>query len=72
MNTREEKELEKLRQEINWHNHLYHALDSPKIADYEYDLLFEKLKELEARFPETILLILQLRELGQKQKAKRQ
>ena len=49
MNTREEKELEKLRQEINWHNHLYHALDSPKIADYEYDLLFEKLKEIDER-----------------------
>ena len=70
MNTREEKELEKLRQEINWHNHLYHALDSPKIADYEYDLLFEKLKELEARFPETITPHSPTQRIGAKAKGK--
>ena len=70
MNTREEKEIEKLRQEINWHNHLYHALDSPKIADYEYDLLFEKLKELEARFPETITPHSPTQRIGAKAKGK--
>ncbi len=45
------KELEKLREEINYHNHRYYILDSPVISDAEYDRLFKKLQELENNFP---------------------
>ena len=48
------KELEKLREEINYHNHRYYILDSPVISDAEYDRLFKKLQELENNFPHLI------------------
>lgn len=47
-------EIEKLRQEIENHNYLYHVLDNPQISDAEYDRLFKRLKELEAKHPELI------------------
>ncbi|MBI3582777.1 MAG: NAD-dependent DNA ligase LigA [Nitrospinae bacterium] len=48
------KELEKLREEINYHNHRYYILDSPVISDAEYDRLFKKLQEIEKKFPHLI------------------
>ena len=48
------KELEKLREEINYHNHRYYILDSPVISDSEYDRLFRRLQELETKFPHLI------------------
>ena len=48
------KQIEELRQQINYHNYLYHTLDSPIISDYEFDQLMNKLKELEAVHPELI------------------
>lgn len=47
-------ELEKLRAQINYHNYRYNTLDDPEISDYEYDQLFQKLKQLEAQHPELI------------------
>ena len=38
--------------EINHHNKLYYAMDSPEISDFEYDLLINELKKLELEFPE--------------------
>ncbi|MDD4179164.1 MAG: NAD-dependent DNA ligase LigA [Candidatus Margulisbacteria bacterium] len=49
-----EKKIEKLRQEIRHHDHLYYVLDKPAIADREYDKLFRELKELESQYPELI------------------
>jgi len=46
------KEIEKLREEINYHNYRYYVLDEPVISDEEYDKLFKRLKELEERYPE--------------------
>ncbi|OGC78453.1 MAG: DNA ligase (NAD(+)) LigA [candidate division Zixibacteria bacterium RBG_16_50_21] len=46
--------VEKLRQEINYHNHLYHVLDSPEITDAEYDRLFDQLVDLEKKYPQLI------------------
>lgn len=45
---------EQLQSEINYHNHLYHALDNPVIPDTQYDLLMEKLRTLESEHPEVI------------------
>lgn len=49
-----QKELEKLRREIEHHNKLYYVLDAPVISDYEYDMLMNRLKALEAEHPELI------------------
>ena len=46
--------LGKLRQEIRHHNNCYYNNDAPEISDYEYDMLMQELKGLEARFPELI------------------
>ena len=47
-------ELEKLRREINYHNKLYHVYDAPVISDYDYDMLMQRLKAIEAEHPELI------------------
>ena len=47
-------EIEKLRDEIRYHNAKYYDEDSPEISDYEYDLLMERLKKIEADYPQLI------------------
>jgi DNA ligase (NAD+) len=47
-------EIERLRAEINRHNELYYQKNAPEISDYEFDLLLEKLKKLEQKYPELI------------------
>ncbi len=47
-----EKRHEKLKELIRRHDYLYHVKDSPEISDYEYDLLFTELLELEKKHPE--------------------
>ncbi|QTR51828.1 NAD-dependent DNA ligase LigA [Candidatus Thiothrix anitrata] len=47
-------QLEKLRQQLRYHNHLYYVLDDPQIPDVEYDRLFRELQSLEAAHPELI------------------
>jgi DNA ligase (NAD+) len=46
------KQIDTLRDEIRRHDHRYYVLDDPHIADREYDVLFKRLLELEARHPE--------------------
>jgi DNA ligase (NAD+) len=43
---------EELRQQINHHNYRYHVLDSPEIADAEYDQLMLELRAIENDHPE--------------------
>ena len=43
---------EELRATINYHNYRYYILDSPEIADAEYDRLMEELRAIEADHPE--------------------
>ena len=43
---------EKLRFEIQENSRLYYELDAPKISDYEYDMMFRELCELEEKFPD--------------------
>ena len=47
-------EIEKLREEIRRHEHLYYVLDAPEISDPEFDLLMQRLKKLEAAHPELV------------------
>ncbi|NEV48992.1 NAD-dependent DNA ligase LigA [Wolbachia pipientis] len=47
-----EKMREKLQDQINYHNVLYHKKNKPEISDAEYDELKKKLAEIEAQFPE--------------------
>ena len=49
-----EKEIISLRRELERHNRLYYVEDAPEISDYEYDLLMQRLKALEAEHPELI------------------
>lgn len=46
------KRAEKLRRELEHHNHRYYVLDDPAITDAEYDRLMRELSELEAAHPE--------------------
>jgi len=48
------KEIEKLREQIRYHEHRYFVLDSPEISDAEFDRLVERLKRLEAEHPSLI------------------
>jgi len=48
------KELTALRKEIKKHNKLYYEKDAPLIEDYEYDKLMQRLKAIEAEYPELI------------------
>ena len=49
-----QKEILKLRREIEHHNKLYYVMDAPVISDYEYDMLMNQLKALEAEHPELV------------------
>lgn len=46
------EQIEKLRQEIRRHEHLYYVLDQPEISDAEYDALMRRLQDLEREHPE--------------------
>jgi DNA ligase (NAD+) len=48
------KQVKDLREQINHHNHLYHALDNPEISDADYDKLMRRLIELEAEHPDLV------------------
>jgi DNA ligase (NAD+) len=49
-----EKEIEKLREEIRYHEYRYYVLDDPEISDYEFDQLMRKLQDLEREHPELV------------------
>lgn len=49
-----QEEIRKLRSELEYHNKLYYVLDAPVISDYDYDMLMQRLKALEAEHPELI------------------
>jgi DNA ligase (NAD+) len=46
------KRIEKLREEIEYHNYRYYVLDQPEITDAEYDRLMRELEKLEEQSPE--------------------
>lgn len=47
-------EIDHLRRLIEEHNYRYYVLDDPSVSDAEYDILFNRLKELETIKPELV------------------
>ena len=43
---------EQLREKIRYNSRLYYENDAPEISDYEYDMMFRELQDIEAEFPE--------------------
>src|ERR1041384_340556 len=48
------KKIQKLREELHRHNYQYYVLDDPLVSDATYDQLFQELKLLEEKYPETL------------------
>ena len=48
------KEYEGLVKTIKYHMDLYYNQDEPEISDYEYDMLMQRLKEIEKEHPEFV------------------
>ena len=44
--------IQKLREELNQHNHNYYVLDKPTISDFEFDQKLKQLQDLENKYPE--------------------
>jgi len=49
-----EKEIEKLRDGIRYHEHRYYVLSDPEISDYEFDQRMRRLQDLEREHPELV------------------
>jgi DNA ligase (NAD+) len=47
-----QQKIEGLRKELHQHNENYYLLDMPTISDYDFDMLLEELRDLEAKHPE--------------------
>ena len=54
MDDRVRQRADELRRRIHYHDHRYYVLDDPVISDYEYDLLMQELKAIEAQYPELV------------------
>src|SRR5215472_16566688 len=48
------KEAEELRGKIRRHEYLYHVQDTPEISDAKFDQLVERLKKIEAAYPDLV------------------
>ncbi len=46
------QQIERLRAEIDRHNHQYYVLNSPEISDYDFDMMLKQLESLEKEYPE--------------------
>jgi DNA ligase (NAD+) len=49
-----EKEIEKLRDQLRYHEHCYYVQDDPEISDFEFDKLMRRLQDLEREHPELV------------------
>src|SRR2546428_4505168 len=48
------KEIENLREKLRHHEYQYYVLDEPEISDAAYDRMMNRLRELEAAYPELV------------------
>ena len=46
--------INELVEKLNYHSHRYYVLDDPEISDYDYDMMQNELKKLEADFPQFV------------------
>ena len=49
-----EKEIEKLREDIRYHEHRYYILMDPEISDVKFDKLMHRLQEIEKEHPDLV------------------
>lgn len=49
-----EKRINELKDLVRYHSRLYYELDAPELDDYEYDLLYHELLDLEEKYPELV------------------
>ena len=48
------QELDELKRQIAYHSNLYYNENRTEISDYEYDMLMNRLKEIESQYPQLI------------------
>lgn len=48
------EEVKTLREQIEYHSNRYYNMDAPEITDYEYDMLMQRLKQIEKVHPELV------------------
>ena len=48
------KELDDLKRQIAYHSHLYYVENRNEISDYEYDMLLQRVKQIENEYPQLI------------------
>ena len=58
--------IQQLTQTINQHNIEYYVHDNPIISDYEYDVLFKELQQLELKHPDLICIDSPTKRVGSK------
>lgn len=46
-----QKEIISLREQLEYHSRKYYVEDAPEISDYDYDMMFRRLTELEEKYP---------------------
>ena len=51
-NTDTKKLMRDIAAQLEYHSRMYYVYDSPEISDFEYDAMFERLKRLEAEYPQ--------------------
>ena len=49
-----EERAGQLREQISYHNRKYYVQDAPEISDYEYDMMYRELQQLENEFPQLV------------------
>ena len=47
--------IKRLVEELNEHSRKYYVEDNPSVSDFEYDMMYRELEELEQKYPELIL-----------------
>ncbi len=51
-NTDIKKLMRDMAAQLEYHSKMYYVYDAPEISDFEYDAMFERLKQLEAQYPQ--------------------
>lgn len=57
-------EVDRLREQLTYHNYQYYVLDAPEIPDAEYDRMFQRLVALEQQYPQLVTPISPTQRVG--------